>query len=72
MYGVENISRSSFSIVGGKDAGIRCVGSDSRIEVRILVVESHHETDQNEIRILVVQERPSVDLRHRPRLERPP
>lgn len=40
--------------------------------MRVLVVEPHHEADQNEIRILVVQERPSVDLRHRSGLERPP
>lgn len=39
---------------------------DSRVEVWVLVVESHDETDQNEIRILMVQERSSVDLRHRP------
>lgn len=35
-----------------------------RIEVRILVVQPHHEPDQDQIRRLVIQKRPSVRLRH--------
>lgn len=67
-------TRKSPSKLNQKTCAYVCatVPHDSRVKVRVLVVQPHDKADQDQVWLLVVHERASVGLRHRPGLERPP